>query len=87
MSNIGKELEKALNRRGIKRQVEAVGVVEVAQKEVAQFIAPEDFEVISFKDGVLKIKAESSVVACEIQMALPKILKSSDLIKKIRVVS
>jgi hypothetical protein len=87
MSNISNELEKILNRRGIKRQVEAVGVVEEATAEVAKFIDPQDFEVISFKEGLLKIKANSSVVACEIQMATPKILNSSQLIKKIKIIN
>lgn len=87
MGNISNELNKVLNRRGIARQVEAVGVVEAATAEIAGFIDPADFEVISFKDGLVKIKVASSVVASEVQFAQPKILGASELIKKIRVVS
>lgn len=67
MGNINDSLLKSLNRLGIARQVEAVGVVEKATEEIAKYIPREDFEVVSFKDGLLKIKAQSSTVACEIK--------------------
>jgi len=41
---------------GASRQVEAAGVVEAAQKELEKYVPAEDFEVISFNRGTLKIK-------------------------------
>lgn len=75
MGNINDLLQGSLNRLGIARQVEAVGVVEKATEEIAKYIPKEDFEVISFKDGILKISARSSVVAGEISYKKELILK------------
>lgn len=68
MGNLGDELKGSLNRLGITRQVEAVGVVERAQQEIGKFIPADDFEIISFKDGVLKIGTESTIVNSEIRL-------------------
>lgn len=84
MGNIGEELKKSLNKLGITRQVEAVGVVEQAREEIAKYIPAEDFEVISFKNGTLKIATKSSVVANEIQARISKIKKNT-LIKRINI--
>ncbi len=75
MGNLDDILAKKMKQLGISRQVEAVGVVEAAQKEIAKFIPEEDFEVISYKDKILKIKASSSVVATEISFYKTKILE------------
>jgi hypothetical protein len=66
MGNLGSILNEHAKRLGIEKQVEAVGVVEAATKEIEKYISREDFEVISFKAGALKIWAKSSVVAAEI---------------------
>lgn len=71
---------------GIERQVEAVGVVEQAQKEIGKYIPEEDFEVISFNRGTLKVKVKSSVVANEINLKKKEIQKNG-LIKNIRISS
>lgn len=68
MSDLKDILKGSLARLGVARQVEAAGVVEVATKKIAEFIDPNDFEVISFKDGTLKVAAKNSVVASEIQL-------------------
>ena len=64
---------------GAERQVEAAGVVEAAQKEIAKYIPKEDFEVVSFNNGVLKIKVSNAVVANEI------LIKIKNSMKKIKV--
>lgn len=60
---------------GVARQVEAVVLIESATKEIAKFIDPNDFEVISFKEGVLKVYASSSSAANSLNLAWPKIKK------------
>ncbi len=84
MGNLGDVLAKKIKSMGIDRQVEAVGVVEQAQKEIAKYIPEEDFEVVSFNRGTLKIKAKSSVVAAEIRIHFKKFTKE---IKNLRIVS
>ena len=59
-------LKKKFNQMGIGRQVEAVGVVEQATKEISKYIPKGDFEVVSFNRGTLKVKVANSVVANEI---------------------
>lgn len=73
MGNLGDALQKSINRLGVSRQVEAVGVVEKASEEIAKFIPREDFEVVSFNRGTLKIKAANSAVASEISLQRSKI--------------
>jgi hypothetical protein len=70
-------LKKKINQMGIGRQVEAVGVVEQAAKEIAKYIPQEDFEVVSFNRGTLKIKVANSVVANEVKMASNHIKKEN----------
>lgn len=77
MSNLNDILAKKMKQLGIERQVEAVGVVEVAQKEIANYIPEEDFEVVSFKNDTLKIRASSAVVATEISFHKAKILEKT----------
>lgn len=84
MGNLEEVLRKKIKQMGAERQVEAAGVVEAAQKELAKYIPEEDFEVISFNRGALKIRARSSVVASEIQIIGHKI-KNKD-IKNLRVI-
>lgn len=68
MGNLGDILKSHAKRLGIARQVEAVGVVEAATKEIEKFVPREDFEVVSFKDGNLKVNVNSSSAANEIQL-------------------
>lgn len=82
MGNIDDLLKKSLNRLGIARQVEAVGVVEKATKAIAKYVPREDFEVISFSEGKLKVTTTSSVVASELsykKLLLLKILNADGL--------
>lgn len=81
MGNFDDILQKKINQMGIGRQVEAVGVVEQAAKEIAKYIPTEDFEVVSFNRGTLKVRVQSAAVASEIQMVKTKINK--DPIKRI----
>lgn len=67
MGNLGDSLKKHAERHGIARQIEAVDVIEKATEEIAKFVPKEDFEVVSFNRGALKIKVKSSVVASEIR--------------------
>ncbi len=73
MGNLDDTLKKHAKRLGIERQVEAVGVVEKAQKEIAKYIPEEDFEVISYNRDVLKVRVASSVVASELQINLDSV--------------
>lgn len=83
MGNIDNILKKHAKRLGIERQVEAVGVVERATEIIAQYIPKEDFEVISFKDGVLKIVAQSPVLASEIRLKDQEVKKLVEEVKKV----
>jgi hypothetical protein len=83
MGNLGEILQKKIRQMGAERQVEAAGVVEAAQKEIAKYIPEEDFEVVSFNRGILKVKVKNSVVASEIQMINHKL--KSNAIKSIKV--
>jgi hypothetical protein len=85
MGNLDNVLKKKMKGLGISRQVEAAGVVEKATEEIAKFIPREDFEVVSFNRGTLKIKAKSSVVANEIQ-SKSKSLKKRIVIKSLRFI-
>lgn len=87
MGNIDKELKKRLRSLGVERQVESAGVVEAATAEIAKYIPKEDFEVISFKDGILKVEAPSSAAASELRMSFSTIKKSlGNSVKRIRIV-
>lgn len=66
MGNFDDLLKKHAKRLGIERQVEAVGVVEKATVEISRIVPREDFKVVSFKDGVLRVAVCSSVVASEL---------------------
>lgn len=85
MGNLGNILKKHAKRLGIERQVEAVGVVEEATKVISKYIPKEDFEVISFKDGVLKIKTESSAAANEIQLRKGDVIRDVGSVKLVRI--
>lgn len=85
MGNLESILKKKIKEMGAERQVEAAGVVEAAQKEIAKYIPKEDFEVISFNRGTLKVKVKSSVVASELQMVRSKI--NIEKMKNIKTVS
>jgi len=82
MGNLGEILQKKIRQMGAERQVEAAGVVEAAQKEIAKYIPEEDFEVISFNRGTLKVKVKNSVVASELQLISHKI--KNEYVKKIK---
>lgn len=76
-------LKGSLERLGVAKQVEAAVVVEKATEEIAKFIPKEDFEVVSFKDGVLKIKTANSNVSNEIRYRVSQL---SAGVKKIKYV-
>ena len=83
MGNLGDSLEKHAKRLGISKQVEAVGVVEIATKEIARFMPDDVFEVISFNAGNLKIGADSSSVKNEISLNLSPVFKKRYSIKRL----
>jgi hypothetical protein len=83
MGNLGDVLKKHAKRLGIDRQVEAVRVVEKTTKIIAKYIPREDFEVVSFKDGALKIWTQSSSASAEI-MGLGNKIKTNE-IKRIQI--
>ncbi|MDD3480913.1 MAG: DciA family protein [Patescibacteria group bacterium] len=85
MGNLGDALEKHAERLGIARQVEAADVVERATKEIAKFIPREDFEVVSFNRGTLKIKVKSSVVASEIRMREAELRKAINRLTRLKL--
>jgi len=85
MGNLGEILQQKIKDMGATRQVEAAGVVEAAQKELEKFIPADDFEVVSFNRGTLKIKAKNSVVASEIRLKFEEKNKKKMHIKKIIV--
>lgn len=90
MGNLDNILKKKIKSLGIERQVEAVGVVEAATEEIAKLMPKEDFEIVSFKDGVIKIYTNSSEASSEIQLRSAEILKNlnfGEKIKRIRVIS
>lgn len=66
MGNLGEILKNRIQKMGATRQVEAAGIVEAAQREISKYVPEEDFEVVSFNRGTLKIKAKNAVVASEI---------------------
>lgn len=74
---------KHAKRHGIERQVTAAGVVEETTAEISKILAPEDFEVISFKDGVLKIEANSASAKSEMQLGLSQKFRRKNTIKRI----
>lgn len=83
MGNILENLKDTIHIMGISRQVEAVGVVERAVKEIATFIPTEDFEVVSFNRGALKIATDSTIVAGEIKMRLGQEFLEKNEIKRL----
>lgn len=87
MGNLKGILAKKMKQLGIDRQVEAAGVVEAAQKEIAKYIPKEDFEVISFKGDTLKILTKSPAVSSEIFLNKTKIIEKITSIKKIKTVN
>lgn len=88
MGNLDDTLAKRMKQLGIKRQVDAAGVVEAAEKEIAKILPREDFEVISFKDGTLKVYVVSSPAANELQMHRDEIIEQlmniDEKLKRIR---
>jgi len=73
VGNLGDILKQRIKAMGAERQVEAAGVVEAAQKEIAKYIPEEDFEVVSFNRGTLKVRVKSSVVASELRLVASKV--------------
>ena len=76
MGNIDNVLKKKIKQLGIERQVEAAGMVEKATAEIAKYIPKEDFEVISFKNGILKVSVKSSSAANELQLNSAEVIKN-----------
>lgn len=86
MGNIEDTLAKRMNQLGIKRQIDAAGVVEAAGKEIAKILPREDFEVISFKEGALKVYASSSSAANEVSLHKNQLFIKISKIKRLRIV-
>lgn len=87
MGNFDDILQKKIKRMGIGRQVTAVGVVECATTEIAKYIPREEFEVISFNRGTLKVGVVSAAIASELQLSAGKIKSTIPDIKNIRVLN
>jgi hypothetical protein len=88
MSNFENILSKRIQELGIERQVEAVGVVEDAVKVIAEILPRQDFEVISFKDGVLKVAVASCAAASELQISSAKVIADAgqSTLKRLRII-
>lgn len=76
MGNLGESLAKRIKQLGIERQVEAAGLVEAATAEISNYLAKEDFEVISFKEGILKVVTTSSSAASELNLNSYQVIKN-----------
>jgi hypothetical protein len=85
MGNLDDTLNRHAKILGIEKQVEAVGVVEKATEVIAKYIPREDFEVISFKDGVLKVGVDNNIVGNELALCSNQILKGLKSIKISRI--
>jgi hypothetical protein len=83
MGNLGDILSKKFKSLGIERQVEAVGVVEQSQKEIEKIVPKEDFEVISFNRGVLKIGVDSNSLASELRLKIDRNFQKKHGIKRV----
>lgn len=86
MGNLDDTLSKKMKQLGIERQVEAAGAVEKATKEITKTINKDDFKVISFNNGIIKIATSSSVVASEIQAKAHNIMSSNRNIDHIKII-
>lgn len=86
MGNLGDILKQRIKTIGAERQVEAAGIVEAATKEIAKYIPREDFEVISFNRGVLKVGVSSSSVSSEINFNKEKIKKEIESVQNIKTI-
>lgn len=82
MGNLGDILSKKIKSLGIEKQVEAADVCERATKEIAKHIPNEDFEVISYKEGVLKVWCDSACAKAEIE-ALIRNKRCHDDLKRV----
>lgn len=86
MGNLGDILKQRIKAIGAERQVEAAGIVEAATKEIAKYIPREDFKVISFNRGVLKVGVSSSSVSSEINFNKEKIKKEIESVQNIKTI-
>jgi hypothetical protein len=84
VGNLEAILKKKIKQMGAERQVEAAGVVEAAQKEIAKYIPEEDFEVISFNRGTLKVRVRSAVAANEMSIVKNKLM--SEFVKNLKII-
>jgi hypothetical protein len=84
MGNLGDSLLRHAKKLGIEKQVKAVGVVEAAGAEIERYIPTSEFEVISFKDGVLKVGVDSATAKNEINLRISSEFKKSYGIKRLR---
>lgn len=70
-------LDQALHRTGAERSVKAATIVEAAGpliRNVAPELRPADFEVVSYRDGTLRLAVASPVVAQELRLHSEPIL-------------
>lgn len=84
MEKIDKSLRKIIKQRGLDKSLEAARICYVANQ-----IANNRFEAVSFKDGILKIKTKNHLAASEIQLNQKNIISEindalgEDLVKKL----
>lgn len=94
MNNIQAELNKLVNRYGLKLPVQAVSVCQIFDQEAAQIFPQEvltPIETISFADGVIKIGVPSSNYAQAIHWREPELLerinkKSGQKVSRIKII-
>lgn len=94
MNNIKAELQKIVNRYGLKVPIQATSVCQIFQQEAAQIFPAEILaraETISFADGAIKVAVPSSNYAQAIHWREPELLervnkKSTQKVERIKIV-
>lgn len=89
MEHIKKQLDININKTGLRKIAESARVCYVFEEIKKDVLKDINCEVISFKNGVLKIKAGSSAEASEIRLMSSRIKKAlerklkSDYVRRI----
>lgn len=94
MNNIKAELERIINRYGLKVPVLAVSVCQIFEYEAAQIFPREilaPVEAVSFSEGVIKISVPSSNYAQALHWREPELLerinkKSAQKVERMRII-
>ncbi len=85
-------LKKQLNKKGLAKSVQAALVCDALEEWIDKNLPQDlkkDLEVISFRDGVLKVRVASSVISQELKLKHSDILEyiknksGEDIVKKI----